>query len=1174
VTGSGTDHRYVCTKDIQAAVKGRETDILDKLRIPWREGNPHIRCPYRDHTDNNPSWRWDEPKRRAVCTCGSHSILDVLGKVEGNAFDMVKIRAAEILGRRDLIRVQARSKHYQRHDPHSLLDPPGDNRDDELPFIYLGARLEMEPADVPRPATPVVGIKSLEYFDRPTSPRAIPKLIGSQPCAVFGTTAADGRMHAHRIYLHLDGRAKADLGIEPNGRRRDPKKSARLPEGAPGIEGCAVIWGNPEKARVLVLFEGIENAAAGAHALRSEIEAEESYVASAITAGGVEAFVPYPVTELVTIGADRDEAKEGAGYRRGERAARTFAVRNSHRVEVRIGLPGAPGESTDWLEILLRCGVKAVRSGLLGAIPFAPTRDEIEKSGQEITQAQYAKVIAETYPLPPLETLRLEYRPISSGEIRVHKFGGEKTDVASGEKVAVWTPVSSPFGVPARLRYVDQADAYGLRCAVQDMNGQPRRIDLDRGGLAKMGAADIRSMLFAAGLRTEADGETIAVQCLKAAKPVLEILVVRRPGWHRIIGCPDAIFVAPNGAVFGVPDGLGLELATAVCMPPDVAEAGNLDGWRAAVASAISVARCEHWTLGVLGAFAGPIVALTGLDTCGINLSGLTTSEKSTAQRLAGSAWSTPDIRRPGLFQSARATDNAVEALAQRAAGTVLLLDEFAHVNGKAVAKMIYTIAGNTGKQRMTADASLRDAYTWVTFAILSGECSLEEKVRGDGGAWLAGMAVRIIDIDVTGVDRQVDAATLQSINDIDHHYGHAGPMFVRTIIERGLHRQAPALRARILKAARALAGVDTDSAIVRAAMPLALLIIAGELAKSFGLIPGTTAVKEAVRWAWDRFRQSSDAAALDPETQIIANLRIWVAERWGVTIKNVDVESGINNRETVAWFDDNAVYIPKGTLREASGNNLRGSEAAAILGRRGLLAKRTEADRLYVRFVPKVGRVEAYALSRSHFGRCSDATDPDTVPTVVHQVAEMADLLTLLDAAIDELHTTAGSRCSRLHCNTHRQTGTDNDLRNKAVPVVPAIPAQKREICGSFITSADTEYRQSRERRARVSSRNNGNNGNNGNRRSFLRVSSPQRKRREWERMGTRNTRSRCNRKPCADPAGRCIGDLGRRRKRTRRYCRALQCRPTRLGRGLRPAAFRPPARRCAAAALANLYR
>jgi uncharacterized protein (DUF927 family) len=150
--------------------------------------------------------------------------------------------------------------------------------------------------------------------------------------------------------------------------------------------------------------------------------------------------------------------------------------------------------------------------------------------------------------------------------------------------------------------------------------------------------------------------------------------------------------------VIGAPEGLHLELAAAVRMPPGVAQSGTREGWYQAVEAAVTVDDCPHWTLGVLSGFAGPIVALSGLDTCGIHLSGLSTSGKSTGQRLGASAWSVPDIRQPGLFQSARTTDNAIEAQAERANGTIFALDEFAHLSGKVAAKMIYTIAGGAGK--------------------------------------------------------------------------------------------------------------------------------------------------------------------------------------------------------------------------------------------------------------------------------------------------------------------------------------------------------------------------------------------------------------------------------------------------------------------------------------------
>jgi hypothetical protein len=145
------------------------------------------------------------------------------------------------------------------------------------------------------------------------------------------------------------------------------------------------------------------------------------------------------------------------------------------------------------------------------------------------------------------------------------------------------------------------------------------------------------------------------------------------PGGSGTPGLPIA-FICPNGA----PADLRLELAVTTRMAPDVAKAGTLEAWRAATEAAL-LCDCPHWVLCLVGGFAGVLVSLTGLGTCGINLSGLSSSGKTSGQKIAVSAWSAPDILRPGLFQSARTTDNGIEALAQRATGTVLSLDELAH---------------------------------------------------------------------------------------------------------------------------------------------------------------------------------------------------------------------------------------------------------------------------------------------------------------------------------------------------------------------------------------------------------------------------------------------------------------------------------------------------------------
>ena len=116
------------------------------------------------------------------------------------------------------------------------------------------------------------------------------------------------------------------------------------------------------------------------------------------------------------------------------------------------------------------------------------------------------------YPLPAMDTMTLSYAFVGSGKIKVHKLNGKNRAHDRDQQKPALVPIFTAFGISARLRCVDQADAYGLRCLVQDMNSRPRPLDINRADLSKMGATESPGMLFAAGLRTEADGDMIAVQ--------------------------------------------------------------------------------------------------------------------------------------------------------------------------------------------------------------------------------------------------------------------------------------------------------------------------------------------------------------------------------------------------------------------------------------------------------------------------------------------------------------------------------------------------------------------------------------------------------------------------------------------------------------------------------------
>lgn len=184
-----TNHRAP-TRAIQDAVKGHEAEILDALEIDWLAGHPHITCPYPAHDDTSPSWRWDDKKGRAFCTCiqGSHSILDVIMAMEGVDFEVAKVRAAEILGRNDLVKPCTSEQHgFPAADEASLLNAPAEQRDDELARTYLAHRLSLPVEEVVMPSTPAVGLKALSYYDPPPQgSKAKPKLRRRVPmCSVW-----------------------------------------------------------------------------------------------------------------------------------------------------------------------------------------------------------------------------------------------------------------------------------------------------------------------------------------------------------------------------------------------------------------------------------------------------------------------------------------------------------------------------------------------------------------------------------------------------------------------------------------------------------------------------------------------------------------------------------------------------------------------------------------------------------------------------------------------------------------------------------------------------------------------------------------------------------------------------------------------------------------------------
>ena len=552
-------------------------------------------------------------------------------------------------------------------------------------------------------------------------------------------------------------------------------------------------------------------------------------------------------------------------------------------------------------------------------------------------------------------------------------------------------PISSPFGVPAWLQRSDAEDAHGLRVLIEGMDGQQRHIDVERAELALRGGIEIRSRLMQAGLRASLGGQSEILTLLQLAKPSKSIIIISRPGW---CATPDkgCGFLTPGGDFLGTNSRRRIELDHAVRLGARISRGGTLLGWQEAVSAAITSPDCPHWILGIVSGLAGPIIQLCRLPSCGLALSGPTSVGKSIARKLAVSSWSAPRLTDGGLFKSWRSTENAIEVLALEGTGTVLALDEMGHVDGRVVGRVIYSVAGGVAKRRMDKPGRLLTTDTWWTFILLSSELSLREKVVGDGGQWTGGMAARVLDCNVAAVNPAVAAEKITLIDGIHIHYGHAGPLFVEKLIGQGMHHQPERLRQKITTIASELAGSKSNSAQARAAESLAIVWVAGLFGIQFGLLPlAENDLQEAVRWAWRHFRKSPEAGVLDPATQIVPNIQRWIAEKWNVTVKSVGAVNssltsaaalpGLNNREAVAWYDDTTIYIPSGRLVEAAGVLLSETAIARHLDRNGFVARRSSEQRIAVRGVPNIGKLDAYALRRTEF---HSGRDPEQLHEVV----------------------------------------------------------------------------------------------------------------------------------------------------------------------------------------------
>lgn len=244
---------------------------------------------------------------------------------------------------------------------------------------------------------------------------------------------------------------------------------------------------------------------------------------------------------------------------------------------------------------------------------------------------------------------------------------------------------------------------------------------------------------------------------------------------------------------------------------------------------------------------------------------------KTSTQRVAASVCGPPEYAAKW-----RATDNALEAVAEDHNDALLILDELAQMEPRAAGEAAYLLANGAGKARAMRTGDGRPVKRWRLLFLSSGEIGLEERMAAAGKKARAGQQARMAEIPADagggyGIFEALhghangaafaDALTAAAAD----CYGAPFVAFVEFLIRERAHLPGIIQGLRTEFAADALKGLEPVGQVRRVAARFALVAVGGELATHAGVTgwPEGAACEAALTCfeAWLRDRGGAGSA-------------------------------------------------------------------------------------------------------------------------------------------------------------------------------------------------------------------------------------------------------------------------------------------------------------------------
>ena len=442
-------------------------------------------------------------------------------------------------------------------------------------------------------------------------------------------------------------------------------------------------------------------------------------------------------------------------------------------------------------------------------------------------------------PIPPM--LEVEGRPTVRGfewqprGLFYLKPDGKDSDQNEKPPVPVW--IAPLFTLPGLVRD-ENSQGWCLLIAWTDPDGNPHEAAIPFEMMSGEGA-DLARTLAQGGmvLNPEPGLRKFVLRYLCSAYQKIKARVrqVKTTGWH------DGAFVLPTGETIGHGDEL-VRFAGELAGLPGRACRGTLQGWQEGVAG--YAVNNPMLAFAISSAFSGPLLDLVRPDGGGgYNLQGASSRGKTTCLEGAASVWGKPD---PLLTW--RATSNGLEGIAAARNDGFLALDEMSQVEPKEAGSIAYMLSNGSPKVRGAKDGGTRAMWQWRLIFLSTGEQTLEDKLGEDGKRTRAGQEVRVPDVPCPAGGMFADAHGLPGFAEFaEHlkaqarkHYGHAARVFLDHLCREWEHRDA--LQTRLREAAESWIlcslPLRADAQVRRVAGRFALVAVAGELAREWGILP------------------------------------------------------------------------------------------------------------------------------------------------------------------------------------------------------------------------------------------------------------------------------------------------------------------------------------------------